>query len=406
MKQPLKIKSSALFTRCKAGARRAAALVLSVALALPLSACWSRRELNTLAIVVGTALDAGEYPDTLKLTVQVVKAAAIGSGPPSNGGSGEKAYVNISYTDKSVLSAVRSVTHMQNRTLYFSHNEVLIFGSDLAKLDMAKGLDAFTREYESRLNVYILIAKGNAADILQEDVELEKTPALHISGMMENQKTNSETAVVTLRDFCIATLSPSRAPVAPIVELYEADGKKYARLNGTAVFKQGKMVSELDIDQTRGLLLATNKASSAATTIETDWGQVGLEIDESTSSLKPIKAEDGSIKMKLTINVSGSIQSNETDEVMSSLENVDMLKEKMREHIRADVENVLQKARELSADVFGFGDAIRRDYPKEWNDMKGIWEEIFPNIRLDIEIDVKLRSTGGLSKPVIPGGAK
>lgn len=399
--------SASLFHKCRRRARRAAAFLLCALLVLCLCSCWSQRELNSLAIVLGTALDVGNQPDTLKLTAQVVKAADIGSGPaPQGGGAENKAYVNISHTDKSVLSVVRGVTHMQNRRLYFSHNEVLIFSSDLAKLDMAEGLDAFTRDYEARMNIYILISKGKASEILEEDVELEKLPALHISGMMENQKANSETAVVTLRDFTIATLSGSTAPVAPMVELYESEGKKYAQLNGTAVFKQGKMIGELDKTQTRGLLWVTNKAKSGVMTVDTQWGQVILEILHSNSSLKPVKTEDGTIRMELTVNEDGAVESNETNENMSSLENVEMLKERMKETIRLEIEDTLEQARTLSADIFGFGEAIRRKYPKEWEKMKENWDMIFSEIELDIQVNVKLHSEGGLTKPVVPGGAQ
>ncbi len=37
--------------------------------------------------------------------------------------------------------------------------------------------------------------------------------------------------------------------------------------------------------------------------------------------------------------------------------------------------------------------------------MEGNWDKLFPGIELDVEIDVSLRSTGGLIKPITPGGA-
>ncbi len=59
---------------------RATALLLCALLLLNLCGCWSKRELDSLAIVLGTALDMGSQPDTLTLTAQVVKAGEIGSG--------------------------------------------------------------------------------------------------------------------------------------------------------------------------------------------------------------------------------------------------------------------------------------------------------------------------------------
>ncbi len=388
-------------------AQRAAALLLCVALMLPLSSCWSELELDKLAIVVGTGLDVGDGPDSIKLTAQVVKAAELGSGSAKGGGgSKEKAYVNISYTDKSVLAITRGLTHVQNRKLYFAHSNILIFSRDLAKLDMAEGMDAFVRDYESRLNVYLLIAKGSASEILEEEVDLEKTPAIHLFGLMENQDANSETVVATLRDYVIATLGVSSAPVAPMVELYEVDGKKHAKLDGTAIFKDGKMIGELDKTQTRGLLWVTGKVSSGAMPLETEWGQVTLQISRSSGSLKPVKAEDGTVRVRLKLQVDTFLENNETTQTMGDHDHVEMLKDKMKEAIRSEINGALATARALSADIFGFGNAIRRDYPKEWNKMKDNWDETFPKIELDIDLDIELRSTGGLTKPVVPGGAK
>lgn len=383
---------------------RITAFILCLINVLCLCSCWSQRELETLAIVLGTALDVGDLPDTLKLTAQVVKASEIGSNSSTGGKTGEKAYVNISNTDESVLSAVRGLTHQQNRALYFPHNEVLIFSSDLAKLDIAEGLDAFTRDYEARLNVNILISRGQASEILKEDVDLEKMPALHIASMMNNQQSNSETVVITLRDFIIATLDQSTAPVVPMIELHEADGKKHVILKDTAVFKHNRMIGELDKVQTRGLLWVTNKFKSGVITVNTQWGQVVLEILHASSKLKPIKGKDGKIHMELKIYTDGSVQSNETTEDMSNIKNVEMLKAKMSESIIKDIRYSLMQARTLSSDVFGFGEAIRRHYPKEWEKMKDNWDANFPSIELDTHINVKLRSTSGLIKPVVSGG--
>jgi spore germination protein KC len=387
--------------------RRILLLLLLMLLVLNISGCWSRRELNTLAIVLGTALDAGPAPDTLTLTAQVVKAGELKSGSSSSspgGGAPAKAYANIQGSDKSVLSLLRGLTHKLSRRLYFSHNQVLIFSSELAQKDIAEGLDGFMRDYETRLNVYILISRGRAADILDEDSELEKLPATHIANTLKNQSVNSETVVVTLRDFAIAMLSGSTAPVTPIIDLLDVNGKKRINVEGTAVFKQGKMIGELSKDQTRGMMWVTNKAQGGVTTVDTQWGQVVLEITQVHSGLKPVKTQEGGIRMSLDISVDGFIESNETTEDMSKPENVQMLKGKMMDFIHADVQNALNQARSLRADVFGFGDEIRRSYPALWESMKENWDEVFPTITLDVTVRAELRSTGGLTKPLVPGG--
>ena len=146
------------------------------------------------------------------------------------------------------------------------------------------------------------------------------------------------------------------------------------------------------------------KSKSRATTLKTPWGQVIIEAFNSEKELKPVKHEDGTISMKLKIFEHRSVQSNETDEDISTPENMQILKDLMRESIISDIEDSLKQAQALSADIFGFGAAIQREYPDDWENMKDDWESIFSKIKLEIEVDPMLHSVGGLVKPIVPGG--
>lgn len=380
-------------------------LLLSVLLVLSLTSCWSQREIDELAIVLGTALDAGESPDQLRLTAQVVKVNAIGTDPAQQGNSSNtKPYINISNTDTSMLSAVRGMSRMQSRKLYFAHNEVLILGNDLIRQDMTRVLDAFARDTETRINVNLLVAEGDASDVLDGGTSLEKTPARHIVGMFENQKFNSEVANITLRDFFIASLSETTCPIVPIIKIYEEGGESRLKLEDTAVFRGGKMIGRLDKRQTRGYLLIVGESEGSVMTVNTPWGQVIIETFCAGSKIRPVKNDDGSIGMQLTLQQEGSVQSNETDEDLTTPENMALLKQLMTESICADVQDAFLQAQSLTADIFGFGEAIQRRYPDEWREIKQDWSNFFSTLKLDVEIDAKLHSTGGMIKPVVPGG--
>lgn len=404
------LESSRFSLSFKKYARRVLSLFLCTSMMLCLCSCWNRRELSSLAIVLGVAIDKGSTPDSLEMTAQIVKPGEIKAGSSADESAPtSKAYVNMSNTDKTVLSALRGITHMSNRTLYYSHNQIIIFSREVAENDISEGLDTFLRNNESRMNVHMIISKGRASEVLQEENGLEKVPAVHLSELLVNQKISSEAVDITLRDFSIATLSGTTAPVVPMIELYEPEeskGKKSARLDGTAVFKNNKMVGELNRDETRGLLWVTGKVKIGVLNLETEWGEVSYEVSNYKSSFKPVKTKDGSIHMKLNYEVMGCIQVNETDENMTKEEHLDVIKALVKDHIKTDIEGTQQKARELSADVFGFGESIRNNYPDEWKKMKADWDENFKGIEIDIEPTVMIHCTGSLINPVIPGGSQ
>ena len=69
--------------------------------------------------------------------------------------------------------------------------------------------------------------------------------------------------------------------------------------------------------------------------------------------------------------------------------------------IKSLCEKALNKAqKELKTDIFGFGETIHRKYPKMWKKMKDNWDDIFPNLPVNITVEVDTKQLGGIGKPL------
>lgn len=68
--------------------KKIAIIILAIFIANLTSGCWSRRELNELAIVLGTGVDLTD-DGKIRLTLQIAKAAAFG-GAGEGGGGGQQ----------------------------------------------------------------------------------------------------------------------------------------------------------------------------------------------------------------------------------------------------------------------------------------------------------------------------
>jgi spore germination protein KC len=53
----------------------------------------------------------------------------------------------------------------------------------------------------------------------------------------------------------------------------------------------------------------------------------------------------------------------------------------------------------MTVDIFNFHRSYQRKYTKEWNSAKVKWDEIFPNVEIDYEIDVKILRPGLSTEP-------
>lgn len=78
------------------------------------------------------------------------------------------------------------------------------------------------------------------------------------------------------------------------------------------------------------------------------------------------------------------------------------LEERQKAAIEDEIMAAVFKAQELNADIFGFGEAVRRKYPKQWKQLEDKWDEIFPTLEVNMVVDAKIRRTGKITKPAEP----
>ncbi len=376
-------------------------ILLIIVLALSLSGCWNRRELNTLAIVMGIGIDKGQKDGEIELVAQIVDTTSMKSG--SNGeSSGNSAYLNLTGTGKNPISILRSFTHEVSRKLYVPHNQMIVFGEDLAKDGVRDSLDLFLRDHETRLTVNVFVSRGKAKDIFQVKPELAKIPTADISLRTGAQSATSETVTLTVFDLMTCLSSKTHSAVAPIVEMRENEGEKVAIISGGAVFKDDKVVGELDKTETRGYLWAVGKVESGIINLNFKNEQINLEIVKANSKITPEIKDDGTILFKIKITEAGIISTQTGSENFGEVENVKLIEKAAGESIKKEIEGALKQARDLDSDIFGFGEMIHQKYPKEWKELEDVWDSRFKKLDVDIEAEVKITAAGRLAKPDYP----
>ena len=374
--------------------------VICILLIMSLSGCWNRHELETLAIVMGVGVDKPKESGKVQITAQIVKPGEIKS---SDGGGSAKAFWNIGNTGETVFNTVRDLTSKSSRKLFFPHNQVLIFGRSIAKEGIQEFIDFFMRDPETRGNVWVVVAQGTAEEVLDVKSELEKVPANNIATLIkDNAAATSQTSAIRLRDFASRLMSKTTAPIAPFIEISEDGEEKVAKISGTAVFKRDKLVGKMNKIEGRGLLWVLGEVKGGIIEVEgPDNNRVSLEIIRARGKIVP-EIEDDRIKMKVNIIEEGNIGEQSGPENLADLTKIAILEEKKAEVIQSEVMAAVKKAQELDADVFGFGDAVHQKYPEEWKDLESNWDEIFPDIEVEVNVEAKLTLMGRINKPAVP----
>lgn len=172
-------------------------LILLLAL-IPLSGCWDRNELNELGIIVMQGID--KVGDQYQVSVQFVNTGEVAA---QKGGSGRSAATVYSEKGETLFQAVRRMSTVSPRKLYFSHMQMLVIGEEVAKVGINKVLDLLSRNYQVRTDFYVLVArKAKAIDVLKVLTPIEKIPAQNLSSKLEtSDKMWAGTEVIQLGEF-------------------------------------------------------------------------------------------------------------------------------------------------------------------------------------------------------------
>ena len=125
-----------------------------------LTGCWSRHELNDLAISVGMGFDKKD--DQVQVTIQIVNPGEVAS---RRGGGGMTTPVStFKATSKTIFEALRKIATQSPRKVYSSHLRILVISEELAREGITPILDGISRNHEMRADFYIVVAKGTTAE--------------------------------------------------------------------------------------------------------------------------------------------------------------------------------------------------------------------------------------------------
>jgi spore germination protein KC len=113
-----------------------------------LSGCFDSRELDTVGIVMGTAIDKADAPDRYKVTVQIASPSKGGSEKKEEqtekgGGGAGGEFLNVSQSGQNINYIIREMQNKMSRMIYMAHSQNIVFGEELA--GRAQGLPGFLR---------------------------------------------------------------------------------------------------------------------------------------------------------------------------------------------------------------------------------------------------------------------
>lgn len=385
-------------------------LVLGVLLG---SGCSQLKEVEQLAIVGALAFDkvTENGQDKYQASALIYKPLEIGGGK-EGGSKSSSPYMLTSAMGTSLVDAQKKLTTYSSRSMLYSHTQLIIVGEKLIREEgIVKLLDLTIRSRDIRLQNYILVAKGEAVDILAVHPWQEPTLSQEIVRDIERLKFEATSYVSDLKEFIQYSLSPGRDPllgkiqIQPVPEKLLAGkekGTETINLTGAAAISGNKLAGWLNEEEVKGFLLVVNKMEGGTISVQLSDKQqesFSCQIIKAKTKILP-QIQDEKLSVSLEVKVDVKLVDIEGEATISNQDETEKLNELVSDEIKRIIESSIHKSQELKSDIFGFGQTVHRKHPNEWKEIEKDWGDLYPDLPSSVYVEAKIREPGLITSPV------
>ena len=404
--------------------KRGLSLLIIICMLLSLSGCsgiYSNfRELERLLVIQTMGIDFAEEGVGISLA----------SGAKSDGSSP----VRLFSTGVSVTSAVAHIlSYSQEQELFLSHTSHVVLGEEAAKNGINGYLSYICRSPNLRTDIPLYIVKGGTA---QEAVMQVGEGSKGISEVLEAVRANVDergdskafSASELLRNLerngsgliCAIECSPSIQEGGTKQEgdsgssagtggmespdkagASDGGGEKQALTAaavGYGVIRGDKLCAYLDKEQAIGVGLLLNIVGISDIVVKDRYATpVTLELDQGSSVIKPVWAEDGSLEMlDIQIKAAANIAEIGGGGHFSEPDYEDYLTAQLETAVSERVSSVIQLSKTLQADFLGLGNIVEMDDAEKYRALGGDFASLLPGLTVRISVSGQIKHTNDI----------
>lgn len=383
--------------------------------ALLMTGCWNRREPENMAYVLGLGFDLEEETGLYRAYAQFSNPRGAGATSQSQDQEGKPQYTwTTSALGQTPYEAIFNIVPLVPRQLAGSHVAIVAISEELARHGIGPILDLFERERALRLTTRPFVVKGEVGRLLTTELPLEEIGSLGVSrGASVCRMQRSIVPVNYLLDVISDLADPGKEPLVARLEVSgsaeqedesekgDASPEAQVRLVGGAVFHGDRLVGEMNGREVRGWAWVTNRVGRAVLVLElpgSEGEHMTVVISQASSRLEPV-LDGGNIRFSLRLLVDGRIEDQTGPlDLITRPDYRASINRRVAAVIRNDIEMALAKAQSLRADVFGFGRLLYRTRYRDWLRVEDRWEEIFPQIVVNVDIRADVRRSGLINR--------
>lgn len=374
-----------------------------------LTGCWNRRELNELAVVLAVGIDSadGQY----EVSVQVSEPSQM-----SRDRGSDRSPVSIfSQKAPTLFEAFRKITTKSARKMYVAHIRLVIFDEQTARNGIKEPLDFLFRDHEVRPDFYMVVTKDTSAkDVVSFITPTEILPSIGLYKTLKvSEKVWAPTSAVKVTEMLKKLTKTGVEPVLTWGKLVGdvRKGKTPENIKqptsfsefkyyGVSAFRGDRLVGWLNESNSKAYNYITNKVSSTVGNVNCPHSEGDFVVEVSRSKVKIVPSiQRGEPRVKLEATIEANLGEIGCPVDLTNEAAFLAMEEAARKSLMKILKDGVREAQSMGSDIFGFGEAFHRKYPRQWTQWKANWNQKFKQIPVEIKIEYKLRKIGKIISP-------
>jgi len=371
-------------------------------LALGLTGCWDRVEIEDRGFVVGAGIDLADEEEAEEgqyiLTYQFVIPGGLQAreGDSNNGSSSKKAYFNLSSAANTMFGATRKLSYQTSRSPYLQHLRMILISRKLSESgELASVLDVFLRDHEMRRATKIMVTEGEAREVLETNPKNEKLPVMFFESTSLNPtKSSSIFPPTNIGDVQAYILSKSSFAL-PIIRKHGNE----VSVSGAALFDNAQRLKGfLNEEETSGLNILRGTAKDGVIEVRVNDEYIAYEIKGLRQTIQADVSDPEHIRFTIHLELEGNVGETQERLDLLSPHQLAELEEKTEQKVIRLTNGTLTKLQqEFRVDVLDLGDELNRRHHALWQSIKDDWEQgerYFSRCDIEVKVRAKIRIVG------------
>lgn len=378
------------------------------------SSSYVSLRIDNLAFVVALGIDVADN-NNLKVSFEFTDIGSVSE----NGSASESSSVINTVVSSSLDSAISMMNGFISKQLSLSHCKLIIFSEEFAQRGVSHEIYTLINNPQIRPSTNIVISKIDAESYIKySEPALEHLESKYYEIFPSSSKYTGYTVNATIGDFFNGLVCETCEPFAILGGINDSSnsnsnassnnaeaisnattltGKRLTENIGVAVFKDDKLVGELNAIETLSFLLLKNSVDSFEVSIPNPNTQEEENIDiylyHDVDTKINLDITNGAPHAKIDINLTGKISSVSNNSDYDDNNQLSTISNSVNNYLESIISSYLYRtSREFNSDINNIGRHGRSQF-LTLNDYENFdWLENYKNCTFEVNVDTNVKS--------------